>query len=321
MYMKKILLHLFLPQETNNYRPRILHHKILLVLTLFFFSAGFLMSFLRTNFPSVLGTFSDISSDQLLILTNQKRQEVGAAPLLLNSVLSQAAIGKANDMFSKNYWAHIAPDGTTPWVFIKAAGYNYIYAGENLARGFTTPSDVVNAWMASAEHKKNMLSTNYKDVGFAIQTGSLNGEETVLVVEMFGSTYLAPPAVATANPVTPTPAIVAAGSPESLSIPVTPTPTLIPTPTVAAINTLGSQKSNIAKATENQTIKPLINSATFSRYSSRIVISIFIFILLLDLFIIERRKIVRFVGHNLDHVFFFTLMLIIILILARGAII
>lgn len=319
--MKKLLSHFFLPQETNNYRPRILHHKILFILTLFFFSAGFLMPYLKTNFPSVLGTFSNISGDQLLILTNQKRQEVGAAPLTLNGALSQAAEAKANDMFSKNYWAHNAPDGTSPWVFIKGAGYNYIYAGENLARGFTSPSDVVNAWMASPTHKANMLSSNFKDVGFSAQTGTLNGEETVLVVEMFGSTYLAPPPVATTNEVNPTPAIVAANIPQVTNTPASPTPTQIPTPTVVSINTLGSQQSSIAKATGSESVRPLINGATLSRYSSQIVISIFIFILLLDLFIIERKKIVRFVGHNLDHVFFFSLVLIIILILARGSII
>ena len=94
-------------------------------------------------------------------------------------------------MFAKNYWAHVSPDGTTPWVFIKSAGYSYVYAGENLARGYNTSQDVVTAWMASPEHKQNMLSSNYQNVGFAIVTGNLTGEDTVLVVEMFGSTALA----------------------------------------------------------------------------------------------------------------------------------
>lgn len=105
------------------------------------------MSYVRTNYPSVLGTYSNISQEALLSMTNQKRQEVGLSPLNLNGSLSQAAAGKASDMFTKDYWAHVSPDGTSPWVFIKASGYNYIYAGENLARGFTTPTDVVNAWM------------------------------------------------------------------------------------------------------------------------------------------------------------------------------
>src|SRR5204863_2082531 len=124
------------------------------------------------------------------------RRQNGAGDLTISNELSRAASDKASDMFAKNYWAHNAPDGTTPWVFIKSSGYEYIYAGENLARGFTTSQSVVDAWMASPEHKENMLSKNYKNVGFAVATGNLNGEDTVLVVEMLGSTNYAPPAVA-----------------------------------------------------------------------------------------------------------------------------
>lgn len=309
--MKKFFSHFFLPSESNNYRPRILHHKILLIFTLFFFSAGFLMSFLKYNLPSVLGTYSNISNDQLLLLTNEKRQENGESPLVLNSQLSQAALNKANDMFAKNYWAHNAPDGTTPWVFIKGSGYNYVYAGENLARGFTTAPDVVNAWMASPEHKKNVLSPNYKDIGFAVETGNLNGEDTVLVVEMFGSTYLAPAPIAQNNQNVPQQ--VASGSPTSLNVP--------QPNTLAQTNQVPEPKNATKTTLATSQIKPLVNSASVSLISARVFISIFIFILLLDMVIIERRKIVRFVGHNLDHVLFFTLMLIIIFVLAKGLII
>src|ERR1035437_8049664 len=195
--MINFLRQLFFPKETNNYRPGLLHHKILLTLTLLFFSAGLMMSVVRTNFPSVLGTFSDISNQQLLILTNQQRQNNNLAALTDNSELDQAAANKAADMFSKDYWAHNAPDGTTPWVFIKSAGYSYIYAGENLARGFNSAPDVITAWMNSPEHRQNVLSPNYQNVGFAVAAGRLNGEDTVLVVEMLGSANLAPVPIAT----------------------------------------------------------------------------------------------------------------------------
>ena len=189
--MFKFLHHYLIPQTSNNYRARLLHHKILSLFILFFFSAGILMSVTKTNFPEVLGISSDVSIDQLLVLTNQKRQESGLGVLTLDQRLSQAAASKGNDMLAKGYWAHISPDGTTPWVFIKGAGYTYTYAGENLARGYTNSSDVINAWMASDSHRQNMLSGNYANVGFAVVTGSLNGEETVLVIEMLGTTALA----------------------------------------------------------------------------------------------------------------------------------
>lgn len=309
--MKEFLRHFFLPRITNNYRARLLHSKILLTFIIFFFSAGLLMSFVRTNFPTVLGTFSDISDQQLLLLTNQKRQENGLPALTINSELSQAAANKASDMFGKDYWAHNAPDGTAPWVFIKGAGYNYIYAGENLARGFYNASDVINAWMASPSHQKNMLSSNYQNVGFAVSTGKLNGEDTVLVVEMLGSTYLASPPVAKdiEKPVT---VAVATGSPAIVN--------------TTNTTTLGEQKisqlGEIKKTTISSLsqIKPLINSQTLSLVSARLILSLFIFVLILDMLVIERKKIVRFVGHNLDHMFFFSLMLLIIIIIAKGSV-
>lgn len=313
--MIKFLKHLLLPKETNNYRAKLLHNKILLIFTLFFFSAGLLMSFVKTNYPSVLGTYSNISQDALLNATNQKRQEAGLPPLSLNSNLSQAAEGKASDMFAKDYWAHVAPDGTNPWAFIKGAGYNYIYAGENLARGFTTPTDVVNAWMASPSHRENMLSSKYNDVGFAVETGKLSGEDTVLVVEMLGSTSFATKNVTPQELAKPVQVAVATQSPISENV----NSTISAKPETLALQKVNTNQK-LASTLINQTNKPLVNGASLSVFSARIVISLFLFVLILDMIIIERKKILRFVGHNLDHVIFLSLLLLIILILARGAI-
>lgn len=323
MSMKDFLHQLFLPHISNNYRAKLLHHKsILLVIAVLFF-AGFSLSAIRTTLPSVLGTFSDISQEQLLLLTNQKRQENGLSPLSLNQQLSNAAAGKANNMFSQNYWAHNSPDGKTPWVFIKGAGYNYIYAGENLARGFTNASDVINAWMASPEHRKNMLSANYQNVGYAVETGKLNGEDTVLVVEMLGSTaYAAAPPSENK--------LASQAQEQTTSASSSPFPTVAPTliPTVAPV--AQTKKTNTAEQTpaksvleanKGANVKPLINSATLSSNVSRGVVALFIFALILDMLVIERRKIVRLVGHNMDHVLFLTLIMFLITLIVRGAII
>lgn len=269
------------------------------------------MSYLRVNFPSVLGTFADISTQQLLLLTNQKRQENGLPPLTMNDNLSQAALNKASDMLNKGYWAHNAPDGTPPWVFVKGAGYNYIYAGENLARGFNNASDVINAWMASETHRKNMLSSNYQNVGFAVSAGKLSGEDTVLVVEMLGSTAYAPPAVAKAQE---KPVIAVAVASVSAT-------------TVAKIDTvtLGAKKEDskpkIIVANSLPQIKPLVNSETLSLTSIRLIMFMFMFAFILDMIIVERKKVVRFVGHNLDHLFLFSLILLVIIVLAKGVVI
>src|ERR1035437_634796 len=303
--MINFLRHSFLPREGNNYRSGFLHHKIVFSLILLLVTAGFLTSSVRTNFPAVLGLSANIPTQQLLILTNQQRQNNGLGALTDSSQLDQAAANKAADMFGKDYWAHNAPDGTTPWTFIKGAGYNYVYAGENLARGFNSASDVITAWMDSPEHRQNVLSPNYQNVGFAVATGKLNGEDTVLVVEMLGSANLGG-SVASDNK---TPPAVAVGS-----------------PTVKNVQPAPAQQIPVAKISNSDllgasVIKPLINSHTFVSLSAGAILSLFIFVLLLDMLVIERKKVVRFVGHNLDHILFLGVIFIVVVILLRGSII
>src|SRR3990167_6373256 len=128
--VKNSLRHLFLPHESNNHRAKFLHLQSLLLTVVLLIFASFLLSEVRTVSPQVLGVTYNISAEDLLLLTNQKRLENNVPPLGFNEQLSLAASRKADDMFAKDYWAHNAPDGTTPWVFIKGAGYEYTYAGE-----------------------------------------------------------------------------------------------------------------------------------------------------------------------------------------------
>lgn len=118
---------------------------------------------------------------------NSKRLEANLQPLVLSPELSTAANQKAGDMFDKNYWAHISPTGTTPWYFITQAGYEYVYAGENLAKSFDTADEVVAAWMNSSTHRANILKPEYTEIGLAVMNGKLSGEETTLVVQEFGT--------------------------------------------------------------------------------------------------------------------------------------
>ena len=284
--MKDFFYHLFLPRESNNYRARLLHHKTLLLFIAFIFAGSFFLRFIKTNFPSVLGISANITSEQLLLLTNQKRQENGLPPLVLNSQLSQAALSKAEDMFVQDYWAHNAPDGKTPWVFIKNAGYNYVYAGENLARGFESTGDVVNAWMASPKHRENVLFKNYSDVGFAVKIGKLKGEDTVLVVEEFGNqNFGSRQAIATSS------------SARSKAL-----------PRVFAVSVDNNKK-------------PFLNSLSLSLNLDRTILILFIFVLILDMVIVERKRIVRLVGHNVDHIFFLVLIILIVAVVSKGVII
>ena len=292
--MRAFLHHLFLPHHTNNHRPKVLHHQSLLFVIISLLTLSFSLHPIHKEYPSVLGISTNIAISELVKLTNQKRGEKGLKPLHLNDQLSHAAASKAQNMFANNYWAHVAPDGTTPWVFIKNSGYEYLYAGENLARGFTTAPEVVDAWMASPTHRENMLSANYEDIGFAVVPGSLTGSDTILVVEMFGSKYLAVNNAGEASNSAPIAHVLPAqASPES------------PQPT-----------SGMAVAAIQNS--PLIDTKTTTKNISLFILLFFIVVLVVDAIIIERKKIVRVVSHNVDHILFLTILLLAAIIIGKG---
>lgn len=173
---------LFVPHEENNFRAKSLHTDFLTV----YLVIAFLMMIAFKQGNNVLGFATDISVDKLYQLTNEQRQNNSLPPLSLNSALSLAAQKKAENMFAENYWSHYSPDGKTPWDFILGAGYQYEYAGENLAKNFLFSNGVVDAWMDSTTHRENILKTEYTEVGYAIVNGILNGEQTTIVVQEFG---------------------------------------------------------------------------------------------------------------------------------------
>lgn len=313
--------HLLFPRESNNHRSKVLHHDSLFFIVALFVFLGSTVGVVQNNYPQVLGISSNITAQDLLAFTNQKRQENGLGPLTLNAKLSQAAEQKASHMFANDYWAHVAPDGTTPWYFIKSAGYEYLYAGENLARGFTTASAVVDAWMNSPTHRENMLSANYDDVGFAIQTGTLTGSETILVVQELGRQYGSSGQVATAETVQaleptpvsqqggPTPIVVAVTS-------VTPTQAILPTatPTLTPSPTPTVQPISVA-AVANQ---PLFDSKSLTKNISLGILIFLVLVLIIDAVIIERRSIVRMVAHNADHILFIIIVILVIIVIGKG---
>jgi uncharacterized protein YkwD len=188
---------------------------------------------------SVLGYATDMSVQELLDDTNIQRADNGEPSLTINSDLNLAAQTKANNMSALDYWSHDTPDGQTPWSFMTAAGYNYQTAGENLAYGFDTASDVLSGWMNSADHRANILNTTYHDIGFGIvniANYQNSGPET-LVDAMYGS--LAGEAVIAATP-QPQVTKTVSSSPSTQSTPTAKTPTVTAnptTPTAQPVNT------------------------------------------------------------------------------------
>lgn len=267
-------LHFFTPRHTNNHKAKALHvSSIGIYIAILLVVQIFLTGFARVK-PGVLGYASNITVTDLLKDTNEKRVAVGDKQLVLNDELSQAAAAKAKDMFAKQYWAHTAPDGTDPWSFILNAGYNYLFAGENLARDFGDSKGVVNAWMNSPSHKENLLNPRYQEVGFAVVNGKYNGYETTLVVQMFG----ARPGV----------------------IPVVPP---AEAQSVSPVENASSIKLDAFKLTKNISLGLIV---------------ILVGVLVVDSFLIYKRKTVRLSGHNLAHLLFLLAVLVALSLIGRG---
>jgi len=181
-----------LPHPERQSRGKLLSPPALVTYSLFLLALLFSTRLLAYRLPGVLGYATNINLEDLLRAVNQKREENGASQVRLDPVLCEVARLKAEDMFAKNYWAHVSPDGVQPWAFFSKVGYDYLYAGENLAKDFQDSSAVVEAWMNSTSHRSNLLSTKYMDMGLAVVNGTLDGYETTLVVQEFGRRKVEP---------------------------------------------------------------------------------------------------------------------------------
>lgn len=175
-----------LPDKREKKRAKAVQHSALLSYVFFVISLIVTSYLIALSIPGILGYATNVNKNDLLNYTNIKRQEVGLNQLVINEKLSSAAESKANDMFRENYWAHTSPSGKEPWDFIIASGYDYLYAGENLAVDFSESKSVVEAWYNSPSHRANLLNDKYTEIGFAVVNGELEGRKTTLIVQMFG---------------------------------------------------------------------------------------------------------------------------------------
>ena len=305
--------HLFIPRQSNNHKAKLLHSSSITTLVLFLVVFQLAISFLPGLGVKVLGYAANISPDEVIRLTNEKRLQTGLAPLSTSSVLSQAAQAKGADMLNKDYWAHVSPDGTQPWYFFTSFGYKYKYAGENLARDFQDPVSAVEAWMASPSHKENMLSSKYKEIGIAVVEGDLAGVDTPIIVQFLGTNLvdtLPETPVAQAQAVAPTP--IPTTAPLAL---VTQAPTATPTPTSAPVIIAQAPPTS-----GTSTSRILVSPFNTTRTISLAVIVLLLGVMVVDGIITWKRGIFRIGGRTIAHVAFLGLILAVVLIARAGRI-
>lgn len=171
----------------NQYRPHLIRVRGLAVVLVLVIVAQCVSAVTTNGQVSVLGQTAKMKVSDLLALTNKQREANRLPDLQLSDSLSQAAFLKTQDMFEAQYWAHTSPSGVQPWKWFGDVGYNYSYAGENLAKNYPTAQATIEAWMNSETHRANVLSAHYTEVGFAVAEGVLDNEETTLVVALYGA--------------------------------------------------------------------------------------------------------------------------------------
>lgn len=101
----------------------------------------------------------------VLKLTNIEREKVGVPPLQLHPTLQKTAREKSTDMALNNYFSHDSPTYGSAFDHMKANGITYRSAAENIAGGYTTAQAVVEGWMNSPGHRRNMLDGSYTHIG------------------------------------------------------------------------------------------------------------------------------------------------------------
>lgn len=177
----------FVPSEGNVYRPHILRKPwLIFFLTVILTSEGVFIADLVGR-QSAFNFVAAVLPGEVIALTNGERSANNLGTLTQNTALTAAAQAKADDMALNGYFSHVGPDGKEPWAWVKAAGYNYQYAGENLAVRFNDSSEVVNAWMASPTHRANIVKPQYTEIGVGVAQGQFRGESATYVVQYFGA--------------------------------------------------------------------------------------------------------------------------------------
>lgn len=102
---------------------------------------------------------------EVVRLVNVERSKAGLSPLEYDWELSRVARYKSQDMSDLGYFSHTSPTYGSPFQMMKSFGISYRSAGENIARGYTTPASVVEGWMNSQGHRANILNSTFTRIG------------------------------------------------------------------------------------------------------------------------------------------------------------
>ncbi len=110
------------------------------------------------------GASSEVSAP-MMQMVNAERRRAGLPPLALDAKLTRAAQGHACDMAKRGFFSHTNPNGSTPKVRVKKAGYRTCLTAENISFGWRSVDQVMNDLMHSPKHRANILRRGVNEIG------------------------------------------------------------------------------------------------------------------------------------------------------------
>jgi uncharacterized protein YkwD len=128
-----------------------------------------------------------LNREDIITLTNNARALNALPPLRANPLLNAIAEARAKDMLEKQYFAHVSPTGQQASDIAQSIGYRYKIIAENIGSGnFLTNQKIVDGWMQSPGHRRNILTREVEEIGAEVLKGWMNGAETYIAVQIFG---------------------------------------------------------------------------------------------------------------------------------------
>ena len=194
----------FIPHHGNDHHPHLLHTKRAVFYSAFFI----LVKFIAVGFAAVIPMQAFLAPDvlaeqraQLIAMVENLRQSQNANQLGLNAQLDKSAYNKVDDMLEYSYFSHVSPNGYNLAYFLNQANYEYTVAGENLAMGFSSADEVMQAWMKSPLHYRNLIDTDFKEIGIGITSGLYKDKDTVFIAQHFGAPIVSETALINTQPI------------------------------------------------------------------------------------------------------------------------
>lgn len=236
----------FIPHAGNGHRPHVLKHHVIAGYVLLAVLLKILIITAAVGIPKTVTLADALTPGNVISLTNETRKSFGLGELLMDDRLMAAADAKAEDMLENQYFAHTSPSGTTPWYWIRRAGYRYARSAENLAVHYLTAEGVEQGWLASASHRKNILNPEFIHTGVGVVFGTFEGADTAFVVQYFAKPV--EPTLDVPTETVPAAAPTATGTAATTTTRLTSAPAPAPAPHPVAVVTPPKPAAPLAKA-------------------------------------------------------------------------